>query len=624
MPKLFALLSSMEGQNLIYHWQFRLESSAGELWPLISNTNLFFQGLRLPSIRETNLSRNVHRGFLQLSNIGFKSYEIWEEQPYQWEIPYRFGTTRFYKIGLLQNLKYQIDLTPFPHGTLVDVKIWASARNGVSEILASLYINNLLRRNLRKTLYQLDHCVINDIQPYELAKAKQLPRGGKNRLAQIKKELIKQTKRPRIVNRLITFITKAEDWQLLNIHPYKLAEYWGEKKYAVLNVFLHASKLELLDFGWEVSCPSCRSTQSKVHKLKDLQTPVFCTNCEEEFDADFNGNMHLVFKPHPLIRKPSDKVFCLGGPQLKPHIHIQQYLLEAETKYLKVHLEYGTYVIRRADRKGEIRLNVVDGGYDNVNVFFSDDDLSNEEIDISRDPNLVFMNRTATPLLCSVEKVNWKEDALFASEISSLQEFRSLFNDEILREGEKIKAKDLTILFTDLLDSTGIYLEQEEELAVGQVMSHFKIIQQIVAEERGAIVKTIGDSVMAVFREPISALNAVNRIQTILSTSTSLGESFKLKAGIHIGDCTAVNLNNRIDFFGTNVNIAARLVDFASEKEIVISDSLFKHADVQRYLSINKEKLFVKDAQASFKGFSDEEFSVKQIRMEKSPLRLVI
>lgn len=614
----------MEGQNLIYNWKFRLESSIEKLWPLISNTNLFFQNLNLPNVRETNISRDVNQGFLQLSNKGLKSYEIWEEEPYQWELPYRFGTTRFYRIGLLQNLKYQVDLTPYAYGTLVSVKIWASARNGISEFIASLYITNILKRNLRKTLYHFDHCIKKDVQPYELAKQKALPRGGKSRVSGIKKKLIKITRRPRIVNRLVSFIEKAEDWQLLNIHPYKLAKYWGEKKYAVLNVFLHASKLELLDFGWEVSCPTCKTAQSRIHKLKDLQSPIFCTDCEKEFDADFNGNMHLVFTPHPLVRKASDKLYCLGGPQLKPHIHIQQYLQEAETKYLKVQLDYGTYIVRRADRKGEIVLHVTDDGFDNVTVFFSEDDLTNEEIKISPQPNLVFMNRTAAPLLCSVEKVQWKEDALFASEISSLQEFRTLFNDETLREGEKIKAKDLTILFTDLLDSTGIYLDQEEEMAVGQVMSHFKIIQQIVAEERGAIVKTIGDSVMAVFHEPISALNAVNRIQTILSTSTSLGKNFKLKAGIHIGDCTAVNLNNRIDFFGTNINIAARLVDFASEKEIVISDEIFKHPDVQRYLSINKEKLFVKDAQANLKGFSDEEFSVKQIRMEKSPLRLVI
>ncbi|MDZ7756164.1 DUF5939 domain-containing protein [Rhodohalobacter sp.] len=56
-------------------------------------------------------------------------------------------------------------------------------------------------------------------------------------------------KRKRIVNRLIELITYAEDEDLERIHPYALAEYWGEKKFSVLNVFLHAAKLDLLDFG---------------------------------------------------------------------------------------------------------------------------------------------------------------------------------------------------------------------------------------------------------------------------------------------------------------------------------------------------------------------------------------
>ena len=174
------------------------------------------------------------------------------------------------------------------------------------------------------------------------------------------------------------------------------------------------------------------------------------------------------------------------------------------------------------------------------------------------------------------------------------------------------------------MDSTSIYQEHGDEMAIGQVMSHFKIIQQIVAEERGSIVKTIGDAVMAVFRNPMNAIKAVDRIQNILSTSTSLGDSFKLKAGIHIGDCTAVNLNNRIDYFGTTVNIASRLVDYASEREIVLSKEVYEHSEVKRFLAENNDKLFVKEANANLKGFDENEFPIKQIRLEKAKLRLVI
>lgn len=180
------------------------------------------------------------------------------------------------------------------------------------------------------------------------------------------------------------------------------------------------------------------------------------------------------------------------------------------------------------------------------------------------------------------------------------------------------------MLFTDLMNSTELYRNEGDEFAIGRVMSHFKIIQQIIAEERGGIVKTIGDSVMAVFREPVSALLAVERIQQIFTGSTGLGDSFKIKAGIHYGDCTVVNLNDRTDYFGTTVNIAARLVNAAKEKEIVISEAMYSHPDVRLYLKKKKKTLFIKEDQIELKGFENEEFKVKQIRLERPSLRLVV
>lgn len=129
---------------------------------------------------------------------------------------------------------------------------------------------------------------------------------------------------------------------------------------------------------------------------------------------------------------------------------------------------------------------------------------------------------------------------------------------------------------------------------------------------------------MAVFREPVSALKAVERIQQIFTGSTGIGDSFKIKAGIHYGDCTTVNLNDRTDYFGTTVNIAARLVDIAKEKEIIISEAVFDHPDVQLYLAKKKDHLFVKENQIELKGFKDEEFRIKQIRLERPTLRLVV
>jgi class 3 adenylate cyclase len=614
----------MEGYPLTFSWQFPTESRAESLWPLISNLNLLFKTLGLSPVKPTAISREKDSNLKQLSTKAFLNYVVWEELPYHWEYPARLGTSRSYKIGAFRDLRFQVDLTNFEQGSIIRVKLLGNARNSFSKQLAGFYMTNILRHKLRKTIEHFDKSLQNGVEPYENNKPKNLPSGSKNRIIEIQDELIKRTRRPRAVKKLIEFITKAESWHLHAIHPYELAEIWGENKYATLNVFLNAAKLELLDFGWDVTCPRCKNIQQHIHKLSDLHSPVYCKECKKEVDVDFNDNVHLVFRPHPLIRKPADKVFAIADPQSKKDVLVQQYLNIGDVKYLKVYLEEGTYLVRRSDSDQVVTMHVEHDGLDTVNIILSEATGEDEEVTVTTDPNITLTNRTHEPVLLTIEKSGWQSRIIHASEIVSQHDFKSLYNEEIFKEGQNFKAGNLTILFTDLMDSTSIYKEHGEELAIGHVMSHFKIIQQIVAEERGSIIKTIGDSVMAVFRNPMNAVKAVQRIQDILSNSTSLGDSFKLKAGIHMGDCTAVNLNNRIDYFGTTVNIASRLVDYASEREIVVSEEVYAHPEVRRFLNSNNDKLFVKETNASLKGFKDDEFPIRQIRLEKTKLRLVI
>ena len=88
-------------------------------------------------------------------------------------------------------------------------------------------------------------------------------------------------------------------------------------------------------------------------------------------------------------------------------------------------------------------------------------------------------------------------------------------------------------------------------------MNHFDVLKQVIAEEDGAMVKTIGDAVMAVFRQPASALRAMLHAQQRLAAPTEGMAPLQLKAGLHMGPCIAVTLNDRLDYFGSTVNMAA-------------------------------------------------------------------
>ena len=612
-----------EGHKQKYHFQFRLKSSPASLWPYISDTNRNFRFLGATPVFQTSVSRNTPKGYLELSHNRKKSYVIWQEEPYLWEKPYRFGFTRNYKMGFLKFLKVKVDLQQIFNSTEVSINVEVQPSRYLYSYFLKFYMEQVIRRRLEKLLEHIDNFVSENVKPYELA-PKKIIRRNQRKLDKLKDELIDATKRQRIVNHLIAFLQKAEEEDLERIHPYSLAEYWGEKKYAVLNVFLNAAKLDLLNFSWDVCCPSCKMPRHNFRKMQDVRNKLYCEECDLEYNLDFNRNIHLIFHPNPLIRKITPKSYCLGGPHSKPHRVIQQHLNAGEIRYLNVDLEEGTYIFRTHSHEGELKINVREDGADNVTFYITDEDFTGEEVTISCKPNLTIENRSSKKTNCFVDNLNWKKEAIYASEVSSSPDFSSLFSQETIKESSKVKASEVTMLFTDLMNSTELYVQEGDDMAIGRVMSHFKIIQQIVAEERGGIVKTIGDSVMAVFREPVSALKAIQRIQQIFTTSSAMSESFKLKAGIHFGDCTAVNLNGRIDYFGTTVNIAARLVDTASEKELMVSEAVFNHPDVQLYLERNSRTFFVKDTLQELKGFEDEEFKVKQIKMERPPMRLVI
>jgi class 3 adenylate cyclase len=613
-----------EGQQQIHTWEFRLSASPTQLWPYVSDTNRVFKKLGAPPVELTSLSRNTPKGSLDLTHNSLKSYVTWQEEPFAWETPYRYSVRRRYKLGFLEDLQFFIECIPTDQGTKLIAKIWLTPTNIIFSYVIKVYIDYILKRRFGKYLIKVEEAVSKEVKPYEVSKPRKLVRGADRKLKKITAELIEHSKRKRIVSKLINLIRYAEDEDLERIHPYALAEYWGEKKFSVLNVFLNATKLDLLDFSWDVCCPTCKSPQNNFKKLKKARIHLYCEECESDYTMDFNRNMHLVFRPHPLIRKIPDKKYCFGGPGNKPHRVIQQKLNISDERYPQLRLEVGTYILRTHNHEGHLKLHVREDGTDNVNIYITDEEFKGQEITISRNPNLSISNFSSKSTVCFIDKLNWKEEAIYASEVSSSIDFTQLFPNETLKETSKVKASEVTMLFTDLMNSTELYVKEGDESAIGRVMGHFKIIQQIVAEERGGIVKTIGDSVMAVFWEPVSALKAVQRMQQIFSNSSAVGDAFKLKAGIHFGDCTTVNLNGRIDYFGTTVNIASRLVDSASEKEIMVSEAVFNHPDVQLYLDKNSDTFFVKESLKELKGFDDEEFKVKQIRLERPPMRLVI
>jgi class 3 adenylate cyclase len=164
-----------------------------------------------------------------------------------------------------------------------------------------------------------------------------------------------------------------------------------------------------------------------------------------------------------------------------------------------------------------------------------------------------------------------------ANRLLSNQTFRDIYHADTLSVEQRLKITSLTFLFTDLKGSTELYDQVGDLVAYDLVRAHFQVLTEIVGAEAGAVVKTIGDAVMATFPTPNRAVAASLRMREAmlrLNEQRKRADDLVLKIGIHEGPCLAVMLNERQDYFGQTVNIASRVQNLASSRAIYATGSV--------------------------------------------------
>ena len=332
---------------------------------------------------------------------------------------------------------------------------------------------------------------------------------------------------------------------------------------------------------------------------------------------NFDRSVELTSRPNPAVREVVTRQYCVGGPNVTPHILAQQLLAPGTARELSLALEPGRYRARTASLRGGRFFVVAPNGAEKLEFRASADGWPEDEPQLMPRPTLRLVNATEIEQPFLIERMAWTDQAATAAEVIALQVFRDLFSTEALRPGEQISVGTLTVVFTDLRESTRLYRQIGDAPAFGHVMNHFDILRRAINAEGGALVKTIGDAVMAVFRRPLTALKAILRAQKALD---ELGAPpLMLKAGIHTGPCIAVTLNERLDYFGSTVNLAARIQRFSEGGDVVISDAMRRDPEVSEFFE-KSGSVRVQSFAAPLKGFDNEYFELWRVKPVSSVL----
>ena len=513
----------------------RLSVTRDALWELLSDTERLNRELKLPAVAFSFTPRSeggsALRGKARFGPLTLR----YAEEPYHWVKPSRWWVQRFPDNGPVSVYRVGVNLETDGDGTTLTV--WSEAEpRGVAEKL-------LARRITKSSVGGLLHACEGFVG--YLAGRAPTPYPHHDH----RPSLYESPPSDDLAARLRAFFLTAPPEEVIDFRPFGLADRWQADRIKVLKACLRAVRGGELELHWRLLCPACRGAGPSVETL-DALTPdkAHCASCNIAFGPTFDQDVEVCFSVAPSLRKAEDGVatFCIGGPHRLRHVVMQWQVPPETTEKVTVDLPPGTYRLRSPQQPEPREILLTD-----------------------RSP-LVLENPKPYPMLFRLETRAWREDAATAAQVTALSEFRKHFGSEVLAPGQELVVRQVTILFTDLKGSTQMYATHGDAPSYATVRAHFEQLTQILEKHDGAIVKTIGDSVMAAFHDPQKAVQAALTIQ-------SACDPLIVKLGLHNGPALAVTANGQLDYFGQTVNLASRIQGQSHGGDIVLSDELLAY-----------------------------------------------
>jgi class 3 adenylate cyclase len=428
---------------------------------------------------------------------------------------------------------------------------------------------------------------------------------------------------PRVISKLEAHIRSADEAALFRINPLRFAAEKGLAETEAIDLFLHASARGLFGMDWLLLCPLCSCAVESFRSLQGVHNRYHCPMCQADYEAMLDDYVAVTFTISPAVRqialhRPDElpvEEYCFlykwtaegllpdGTPlvdRLRDATRALRFLPPGAVTRLEVEAEPGLLLGWDVESDAGFVLTVEGAPHprsQTMPVRYSQE---------ACEP----AGGTVAPgrVAFEVENVTTRRGLLgvalapadglahvplrFAPFLSgkrllTTQTFRDLFRSEVIRASEGIGVKDIALVFTDLKGSTALYDRIGDLNAFALVRQHFDCLRRATIRHGGAVIKTIGDAVMAAFLDPAAAVGAgLAMLREIATFNQGLvDKELILKIGIHKGAAIAVTLNDQLDYFGQTVNIAARVQNLADAGEIYLTRAVRDAPGVGELLS---------------------------------------
>lgn len=456
---------------------------------------------------------------------------------------------------------------------------------------------------------------------------------------------------PRTISKLEALINSADPWALYRVNPLTFAKERGIAEAEAIDLFLHATHLGLFAMEWRLICPVCSDTVSSCRSMSVIQSKCFCQLCQMGVEVKLDDYICVSFNLSPRVRdlvwhhpenlSVDDLLFRYRidttarfepygkmSDVMRQFSKFADHLNAGESRTIETEVPPGFAAVGFDIANYRAVILCAEGEpakqTQALNAAIGREGWTLSPAKIAAGPlRVTLVNRTEQrlPVAFYVRPNDGAptlkmDPFLTGNRLLSNQTFRNLFRAETLATGEGLAVRDLTLLFTDLKGSTELYERVGDMEAFALVQQHFEHLRRAVAAQEGAVVKTIGDAVMASFTRPDQAVKAALEMwHEIEQFNKKRGSrDLILKIGIHRGQSIAVTLNDRLDYFGQTVNLAARVQNLANADELCLTQEVMEAPGVRDLL----KGLTAGEEFARLKGIA-EQVRAYRVKLESVP-----
>ena len=596
--------NSSKYARLDWLWTFDLEISSEILWSYVSDTSRLNQTMGLS---EMNFEEKNGVLYGRSSNLGIALE--WIEIPWTWVYGKYLISIREYSKGFASTVKAIYHFEKISEKSTRFYVYLGWIPNGLFYRLLLLASEKVIQKKYKTILSEIENLSkVKNFVPQLPIKEKESKVENKGTIYKITEDLLQKNISADLIKRLIEHIEFGNELDLYRIRVLELAKIWNVNPRDLLLTCMYATRAGLLTISWDVICPHCRGTRLEIGSLYEVPNKANCDVCDVEFENESENSIEITFHVHPSIRNIAKVFYCSAEPAKKPHIKLQKYIAPNEAIETEIELGIGLYRLRTKGKEKTGVLQITDVETTNrVNWILED----NQNYSSAPNPIIRILNNEDKPLLFSIEQTSWDPYTLKPAYLFSLQEFHDLFSAESISSDLKLELGLQTVFFTDIVGSSTLYENQGDSKTFLQVKKHFEEINKLVKENEGAIIKTIGDAVMAAFPSPKGAIQTAIQLREIFDGKKM--NDIRLRMSMHYGQCIAVNLNSGIDYFGKTVNIAAKIQKLAGASQVVFTKEYKENPEVEFFLESNKIPL--EELKYSIPGMKDE-FTIFRINAE--------